>query len=45
MYAFTPTLTHKTFFYAVRKFYFDWKRRRETIIAKRGVSTLRIARV
>jgi len=36
LYICTPTHIHKTFFYAIRKFYFVVKRRRETIIAQNG---------
>jgi len=46
MYACTPTYihTHKTFFYAIRKYYFMIKRRGETT-AHNGDPALRAARV
>jgi len=37
--------THKIFFYAIRKFYFVIRRRRETIIVQNGDPALRAARV
>jgi len=47
MYACTPThiYTHKTFFYVVRKFYFDKKKARNYHTSERGSRVTRRSRV
>jgi len=45
MYTYTHIYTYKTFLYAIRKFYFVIKRKRETIIAQNRDPALRAARV